>query len=233
MKTIAIETSSSVGSVACIAHGRPICERNFTKGLVHGRELMVELDELLREVDWKKSDIELVAVSVGPGSYTGLRVGVAAAKAICYALRVQVIAVGSLDVIAENGPKTADHVAVAVDARREQVYASFYTNVAFSFFREDGPLVLSPQEFAERLERPGYVLGDALVRYGDAILGRGVEATGEITWRPRATNVGLLGEKAFLLGERTDPLKLSPLYLRLPEAEEKWRAGKSGEESAS
>lgn len=232
MNTIAIETSSSVGSVACVAHGRPIHERNFTKGLVHGRELLVELDKCMREVDWKRSDIELVAVSVGPGSYTGLRVGVAAAKALAYALRVQVIAVPSLDVIAENGPKTADHVAVAVDARREQVYASFYTNVAFSFFREDGPLVLSPQEFAERLEHPVYVLGDALTKYSDAIVGQGVEAMGEITWRPQATNVGLLGEKAFLIGERTDPLKLSPLYLRLPEAEEKWRAGKSGGKSA-
>ena len=121
---------------------------------------------------------------------------------------------------------------MAVDARRAQVYAAFYTNVAFSFFREEGPLVLSPQEFAERLERPVYILGDALARYSDAIVGEGVEATGEVAWRPRATNVGLLGEKAFLIGERTDPLKLSPLYLRLPEAEEKWRAGKSGGKSA-
>ncbi len=223
MNTIAIETSSTIGSVACVAHSRPIYERHFQKGLVHGRDLLVELDRCLAEVDWQKSDIELIAVSIGPGSYTGLRVGVAAAKALSFALGVDVIGVCSLDVIAENGPRTADHVAVAVDARRSQIYAAFYINVGFSFFREEGPLLTTPEDFLRTLPRPVFVTGDALDRYAESFRAPGVELLGQATWRPRATCVGLLGEKSYLVGERTDRSALEPYYLRPPEAEEKWR----------
>lgn len=223
MNTIAIETSSTVGSVACVYSSRPIYERNFTKGLVHGRDLMVELDGCLAEAGWKRSDIELVAVSVGPGSYTGVRVGVAAARALGYALGVDVIGICSLDVIAENGPRTADHVAVAVDARRGQVYGACYSNVGFSFFREEGPVLLSPSDFAAGLPRPVYLLGDALERYPEAFKLPKAELTSESMWRPRAAKLGKLGEKAYLVGKRTSPDELLPIYLRLPEAEEKWQ----------
>lgn len=223
MNTVAIETSSTIGSVACVANSRPIYERHFQKGLVHGRDLILELDRCLGEVEWRKPDIELIAVSVGPGSYTGLRVGVAAAKALSYALGVELIGVCSLDVIAENGPRTADHIAVAVDARRSQIYGAFYTNVGFSFFREEGPFLATPEEFVRKLSRPVYIIGDALDRYRESFIRDGIELLTQAAWRPRATHVGLLGEKAYVVGERTDPLKISPIYLRLPEAEEKWR----------
>ena len=223
MNTVAIETSSTIGSVACVANSRPIYERHFQKGLVHGRDLILELDRCLAEVEWSRSEIELIALSVGPGSYTGLRVGVAAAKALSFALKVDVIGVCSLDVIAENGPRTADHVAVAVDARRGQVYGAFYTNVGFSFFREEGPLLATPEDFAAMLPRPVFLLGDALDRYREYFVSPGLELMTQATWRPRATHVGLLGEKSYLVGERTDTMTLKPIYLRLPEAEEKWR----------
>ena len=231
MNTVAIETSSTIGSVACVANSRPIYERHFQKGLVHGRDLILEFDRCLAEVEWRKSDIELIAVSVGPGSYTGLRVGVAAAKALSYALGVDLIGVSSLDVIAENGPRTADHVAVAVDARRSQIYGAFYTSVGFSFFREEGPLLATPEEFVRRLPRPVYSIGDALDRYQESFTRDGIELMTQTTWRPRATNAGLLGEKAYLIGERTDPLTIAPIYMRLPEAEEKWRS-KEGQQPA-
>lgn len=227
MRTVAIETSSNVGSVACVANSRPISERVFKEGLAHGRDLVIELDECLHAAGWEKSDIELVAVSVGPGSYTGLRVGVAAAKAMSYALGIPVIPICSLDVIAENGPRTADYVAVVVDARRDEVYAAQYTNVGFSFFREEEPFVCSPDEFAARLPDPVYLLGDGIRRYPDAFKRKGIVALPEPQWRPRATSVGLLGEKGFLIGERPDIDEVAPVYLRLPEAEEKWRRRQS------
>ena len=223
MRTIAIETSTNVGSVACVANGKPVCERVFKEGLAHGRDLVRELDECARAAEWERGDIELVAVSIGPGSYTGLRVGVAAAKTLAYALSVPVMAVCSLDVMAENGPRTADYAAVVVDARRGQIYGAFYVNVGFSFFREEGPVVEDPEAFAGRLPTPVFVLGDALVKYPEAFKRAGLEAVNEKLWRPKATNVGLLGEKAYVTGERIDIEALAPLYLRLPEAEEKWR----------
>ena len=224
MRTIAIETSSDVGSVACVQDARPLRERVFRKGLTRGKDIIVELAECLREVGWDRHDIELIAVSIGPGSYTGLRVGIAAAKGLTYALRVPVIGVCSLDAIAENGPRTADHVAVVLDARREQVYAAYYVNVGFSFFREDGPLLVDPAEFARRLPSPVYVMGDGLNKYRQQYTAAGMEILPEVQWHPKAMNLGLLGEKMYLIGERTDPAALAPLYLRVPEAEEKWQA---------
>jgi len=223
MRTIAIETSSNVGSVAAVANGRAICERVFKEGLAHGRDLISELDECARAADWERSDIELVAASVGPGSYTGLRVGVAAAKALCYALEVPVSAVCSLDVAAENAPRMADHVAVVVDARRGQIYGAFYVNVGFSFYREEGPVLVGPDEFARRLPQPIFILGDGLARYPEAFKKSGFEIMPEPQWRPRAMNAGLLGERAYLIGEHTDVNTLAPIYLRVPEAEEKWQ----------
>lgn len=228
MHTVAIETSSNVGSVACVAHGRGLCERVFTEGLAHGRDLIIELERCISEAEWTREDIELVAVSIGPGSYTGLRVGVAAARALAFALNVPVAPVCSLDVSAENAPRSADYVAVAVDARRGQVYGAAYTNVGFLFYREEGPLLDDPAAFAARLPRPCYVLGDGVRRYPDAFSAEGLEVLPENLWRSKAVNVGLLGEKAYLIGERTPPESIEPLYLRLPEAEEKWAARRKG-----
>jgi tRNA threonylcarbamoyladenosine biosynthesis protein TsaB len=223
MRTLAIETSSNVGSIACTCHARIVCERVFREGLAHGRDLVIEMERCLRDAEWDKRDIELVAVSVGPGSYTGLRVGVAAAKTLAFTLGVPVIPVCSLDVIAENGPRTADYVAVVVDARRTQVYAALYANVGLLFFREEGPLLADPAEFARRLPRPTYVAGDALEKYRDAFTLSGLEHLPGKASRPSAANTGLLGEKAYILGERVDIHAIQPLYMRLPEAEEKWR----------
>jgi tRNA threonylcarbamoyladenosine biosynthesis protein TsaB len=223
MRTIAIETSSNVGSVACVADGRQVCERSFKEGLAHGKDIMLEIDKCMQDSTWEKSDIELIAVSAGPGSYTGLRVGIAAAKGLSFALRVPIIAVCSLDVIAENGPRMADHVAVAVDARRGEVYGAFYVNVGFSFFREEGPELATPDAFAARLPVPVFVVGDGIAKFPEAFTRQGFELTAETLWRPRAMSLGLLGEKAYLIGERTDAATLEPIYLRVPEAEEKWQ----------
>lgn len=230
MRTIAIETSSNAGSVACVAHGRTLCERVFTEGLAHGRDLILELDRCVAGAEWTRQDIELVAVSVGPGSYTGLRVGVAAAKALALALDVPVAPVCSLDVFAENAPRSADYVAVALDARRGQVYGAAYTNVGFLFYREEGPVLDDPAAFAERLPRPCFVLGDGARRYPEAFASSGLELLPENLGRPRATNVGLLGEKAYVIGERVPATSIEPLYLRLPEAQEKWAARHKGTE---
>lgn len=231
MLTVAIETSTNIGSVACVANGRPVCDRVFKEGLAHGQDLLKEIDACVREAEWTKSDIELVAVSVGPGSYTGLRVGVAAAKGLAYALDIPVISVCSLDVMAENGPRTADHVAVVVDARRSQIYGSVYANVGFSFHRERGPVLSSPEEFVSTLETPVFVLGDAIEKYPQVFAMRGLQGMPQAFWRPSAAKLGLLGEKAYIIGERTDCETLVPLYMRLPEAEEKWRERNAAEET--
>ncbi|MCK5578488.1 MAG: tRNA (adenosine(37)-N6)-threonylcarbamoyltransferase complex dimerization subunit type 1 TsaB, partial [Planctomycetes bacterium] len=102
MKIIAIETSGSNGSIALLKNEQVIKEYRFRKGMVHGKLLIPRLDQALRKARWSRNSLDLIAVDIGPGSYTGLRVGLAAAKSLAYALRAKIIGVSSLDALAEN-----------------------------------------------------------------------------------------------------------------------------------
>src|SRR5882672_7052827 len=102
MILLAIETSSARGSLALFREDEPIGSAPFPEGLVHGREITVHLAEMMDRLRLAPRDLGALAVGVGPGSYTGIRVGVTAAKTLAFALKVPVIAVSSLQAIAAN-----------------------------------------------------------------------------------------------------------------------------------
>ena len=108
MKILAIETSHSIGSVAAAEGSQVLTEEAFEEGMVHGRELVPQLKVLVDGLKWSLSDVALIAISIGPGSFTGLRVGVITAKTIAYAIGAEVVAVPTLDVLARNAPNGAD-----------------------------------------------------------------------------------------------------------------------------
>src|SRR5687767_60429 len=101
MKTLAIETSGLVGGVAILDGERVLGERIFDKGMIHGRELAPSIAQLSKETGVGLRELDLIAVDIGPGSYTGLRVGLAAAKGFCLALKKPILGVVSLDAMAE------------------------------------------------------------------------------------------------------------------------------------
>ncbi|NOZ19681.1 MAG: tRNA (adenosine(37)-N6)-threonylcarbamoyltransferase complex dimerization subunit type 1 TsaB [Planctomycetes bacterium] len=220
MKTLAIETSHVVGSVAVAEGPDVLAEESFEQGMVHGRELVPRMKALLERVGWGLAEVELIAVSIGPGSYTGLRVGVAAVKTIAYALGTPVVAVPSLDVLARNAPDDAEVVCPVVDAKRKQVYTCRYDG---SRNRQGDHRVVHPQELAQTLSPGAFVLGDGLAYYADVFERRGFTIADESLWRPRAAVVAALGRALYMAGQRDDSLSLVPLYLRRPEAEDKWR----------
>jgi len=226
MNVIAIETSGKIGSVAAARDAKVLIERSFEKGMRHGRDLVPELKNVTQAVGWKPSDIQLVAISIGPGSYTGLRIGVACAKTIAYATGAQTVAVPTLDVLARNALEEFNTVCPVLDAKRKQVYAAIFRREGGAIVRKTDDLLIAPAELLQRLSsefaKPVFFLGDGLATYRAEFTGEGLVHSDEELWTARASVVARLGFELFKSGQRDPWQQLTPRYLRRPEAEEVW-----------
>ncbi len=127
MKVIGIETSGSIGSVAVCNDDTIVGRKTFGRKLNHGKEIVSSLKTIFDEIKWEPNDVDLIAVSIGPGSYTGLRIGITCAKTLAYGLGRPVIDVPTLDVLAENVRDDVKNLCPVIDARRKKVYACIYT----------------------------------------------------------------------------------------------------------
>jgi tRNA threonylcarbamoyladenosine biosynthesis protein TsaB len=222
MWVCAIETSSRFGEVALREPGGTCHQLTFANELSHGRDLFPALRDLLSLVGRRPSDIKLLAVDCGPGSYTGLRIGVTAAKTLAFSLGTPVVPVNSLDVLARNAvDQGVRNVAPIIDAKMGQVYGA-----AFAL---DPPRRLLPdfvgpvEELLPLLPPDAVVFGDGVARYRAAL--SGFQAGPEPWGQPRAAAVAELGSQAFLAGGGVDAHALAPLYLRLSTAEQKLQRG--------
>jgi tRNA threonylcarbamoyladenosine biosynthesis protein TsaB len=184
--------------------------------MVHGREIAPSIRSLLDEARWAPDAIDLIACDIGPGSYTGLRVGLAAAKGLALALRRPLIGVSSLDAMAEAARGQARLLCPAIDARWEQIYGAFYEDGR----RTTDYLAEKPDVFAARVPKGAFVFGDALDQYGG--LFSDVTRGPRELWDPRPELVALLGQRLHEAGTRHDAAALVPLYLRPTEAELKF-----------
>src|SRR5689334_17417203 len=120
-RALAIDTSSRVGSIAAARDGVVLAEEQFEHGLAHAAQIVPILDRLCRAQGWSPArDIDQLYVSAGPGSFTGLRIGITLAKTMALASGVKLVAVPSLRVLVENAPADANHVIVVLDAKRDQ-----------------------------------------------------------------------------------------------------------------
>jgi len=221
---LAFESSGTLGGVALLADGQSVATKNLDEGLTHGRLLLPAAEACLREAGIRATDLAAVAVSAGPGSYTGTRVGVMAAKALAYGLGIPVIGVSSLEALAWTAAKEGVVLAVQ-NARRDEVYAGAYR------IEPDGPVSLSE----EGAFTPEETVAKAL-RWADGGMtlaaGSGVEAYRELFQAAMlscgccnrlrlmpmpagsAEMVARLGWRRFIAGERDDPLQLQPRYWR-------------------
>ena len=216
-----IETTTRSGEVALLKDEKPAGVRSFEGQCAHAAGIFPSLRGLLRSCGIGPADVDLFVVDRGPGSYTGVRVGVAAAKVLAFALERPVVGVGLFEVIAQNLPSdlTAPAAACILDARLGQVYAALYE------LPERRPVFLnfvgSPEELLPRLPQGTVVFGDGIMRYSEVF---GGFERGDADWaRPRASVVARLGARRFLEQGAEELDKLTPLYLRLSVAEQKLR----------
>jgi tRNA threonylcarbamoyladenosine biosynthesis protein TsaB len=223
---LAIETSGRIGSVALTIDGVLVAEDQFQHGLQHAAQMVPMIDRLCGAHGVQPADLQSLFVSVGPGSFTGLRIGVTLAKALWLARGVKVVAVPTVRVLAENAPPEAQHVIVVLDAKRDQIFTAGFDRAADGSWKEVSPAALSnvPAMLAAAA-RPVHLLGEGIAYHRRFIPDDpSVIVTPEETWRARAAVVAALGRELSEAGVFADPMTLTPLYIRRPEAEEKWKS---------
>jgi tRNA threonylcarbamoyladenosine biosynthesis protein TsaB len=221
MRALAIETSGRAGSLAILEAGQVLAEETFPHGLKHAAEMVPRLDALLRARGWTPGQIEEIYVSIGPGSFTGLRIGITLAKTLAFAVGAKLVAVPSSRVLAENAPPEARHLLIVLDARRGSVFAARYEKINEAWVEREPAHLDRLAEALARAPQPVHLLGEGLSIYGPPAE-PGIVPTPAHLWIPTASTVARLGTKMARAGEFTAPDLLAPLYLRQSEAEEKW-----------
>ena len=220
---LALETATMCGSVAIVAANRCVGEFSLQTGETHSRRLLAAVDWLMQETGIAWPDIDAVAVSLGPGSFTGLRIGLATAKGLAMAADTKIIGVGTLDGMAAQCSVADILICPVLDARKKEVYCGFYRCDENGIPKlQEECQVVSPEALCERIDEPVLLLGDGVEVYGplfqERLAGLLRQAPPGIYF-PRAASIGLLASGKWQEGDFVDPAKVEPIYIRPSEAE--------------
>ncbi|HEU4717649.1 MAG TPA: tRNA (adenosine(37)-N6)-threonylcarbamoyltransferase complex dimerization subunit type 1 TsaB [Bacteroidia bacterium] len=211
-----IESSAATCSVALSARGEIVSIREIREPNKHAEVLTVFCDEVMKDAGLSFAQLDAVAVSKGPGSYTGLRIGVSAAKGICYATGKPLIAVGTLDAMAQGmkaEAKANDLLCPMIDARRMEVYCALFDADANEISPVE-PKVIDENSFAEILAGQKILFsGDANTKVKD-VLGRFPNAVFTETGMHSAKHLALPAEKKFAAKDFEDLAYFEPFYLK-------------------
>jgi tRNA threonylcarbamoyladenosine biosynthesis protein TsaB len=231
MRALAIESSGRTGSIALVEDGVVVREDAFPHGLQHAAGMIPMIDRLRGAYGWQVSDLRQIYVSAGPGSFTGLRIGITLAKTFAFATGAQIVAVPTVKVLAENAPADATNLIIVLDAKREQIFtARFHRSAAGEPWQIAEPAHLdSLSAMLARAPRPVHLLGEGIPYHRQFIPPDDPQiiVTDADTWRARAAAVARIGWAMAQEGRFADPLQLTPIYIRKPEAEEKWDAAQA------
>jgi tRNA threonylcarbamoyladenosine biosynthesis protein TsaB len=226
MRTIAIDTSHAAGSVAARG-GEAVAERQLGAAGQHARLLAAAISEAAAELGWTPADAELVAVVRGPGSFTGLRVGVATAKAIAWAGGARLVAVSGFEAVAAETARAAGWhdrpLAIAYDAGRGEVFAAAAIPEAAGGWRIGAGELLAADAWIAALAAGSCVTGPAVETLADRLARAGHLLPPAAVWFPQARVVAELGLAKAVAGVSDSPASLVPEYLRPSYADE--RAG--------
>ncbi|MGI5912565.1 MAG: tRNA (adenosine(37)-N6)-threonylcarbamoyltransferase complex dimerization subunit type 1 TsaB [Syntrophomonadaceae bacterium] len=230
MLILAIDSATPVAGVALLDDDRLIKEEFSNYKKTHSETLMIMVERILKESECTINQIDALAVTVGPGSFTGLRIGLAAVKGLSMAAGKPVIGVSTLETLAHNICGSNNLVCPLLDARKHEVYCGFY-DVSGDYPQMLGDArAISPVELVRQVEiavqqhQKDHIilLGDGYYPYADFFkekLGEKLEIPPLHLMLPRAAALASLGRVKYQKGEWEDVFKLSPVYIRLSEAE--------------
>ncbi len=235
-RLLILETSHRVGQVALARGDAIVGARQLDESRRHARDLAPAIQELLNAQGWRARDLDAVVVSIGPGSYTGLRVGIVSAKTLAFATGCALIGVNTFEAIAlwrqdsdlageanrqDRNLAATGNVDVIADAQQDHVYVQ-------RFGTQPAPLTILPLKAWLESARTcnASVTGPGLERFADRVLGLTILPT--VYWYVQPTSLLKIGLARYRKGERDDPFTVEPLYLRATEAERKWEALKKG-----
>lgn len=224
-RILALETSGRQGSVATLwGHSsgvEPIGQISLTASQRTAEALAPTLKQLLENTGWTPDSIHLVAVTIGPGSFTGLRIGVTTAKVFAYAVGAEVIAVNTLDVLTAQAPTSMKSLWTIMDAQRQELFAAKYViGHSGKYEMERGTFIVSQDAWLASLQMGEWVTGPALNRLTTRPPSC-VTTTPQEAWQPMAEAVGQVAWHAYQAGQRDNLWRLAPNYYRASAAEEK------------
>jgi tRNA threonylcarbamoyladenosine biosynthesis protein TsaB len=228
---LGVESSTAQVGAAIGGHEGVLAQAHSARGKRHAENLTPTIDFVRRQARVDLREIGCVAVDLGPGLFTGLRVGIASAKALAHALRVPMIGVASLDLLAFPVRFSNRLIVAAIDARRGEVFYAMYRQVPGGLQRLTPHQVGTPDDLASELMASGedcLLVGDGVVRYFDRFDGlTKVELADSGLAYPTASSLVQLAHARALREEWVLPWELEPLYLRAPDAEINWSTRES------
>jgi tRNA threonylcarbamoyladenosine biosynthesis protein TsaB len=227
---LGIETATRVTAVGIVRDGQAIVDVSETATTGHAARLPDIVAQALREAGIGFEGVEGLGVSVGPGSFTGLRVGLSFAKGVAFSGGCPLVGVGTPDALATLAPEKYGRVATVLDARRGETYVAFFRREGRLVGRSGIDLALGPEEACDRIceeaaaegGAPMIVLGDGIERYASAfssLAARGIDAAPLAEIAPRGSSVALLAAARLRRGERDRPESVVPRYVRASAAE--------------
>lgn len=220
---LAMETSGPCGSIALVTPGRCLAEYSLNSAITHSRRLLASLADLLDDADFAWGDLDGLAVSVGPGSFTGLRIGLSTAKGLAMATGLPLLGIPTLDSLAAQLACTTKLICPIIDARKKEVFAALYQQQeGRELQRITDYLTITPTNLATHINAPTVFIGDGIHAYKDLFLDQlGERATFAPTtiYFARAAAIGMLALERWQAKEFMDPLRAIPLYVRASEAE--------------
>ena len=223
MKILGIDTSTPIGSVALIDGDNLAAEHTLNIVQAHSARLMPAIDTVLKWSDITADDLDGCAVGIGPGSFTGIRIGVATIKSLCYALDKPIVGVSTLEAVAYNLRWANGVICPLLDARRSEVYGAIFEG-GTEWQRHSEDLCLSLDAFLDRLDSQTFpnlainFVGDGLLTYGDTIrerLGESVHFADPIFNVPRGATIAHLGKQRLQNSDIDDYWTLVPNYVRV------------------
>ena len=219
---LAIETGTDICSVALVRDGELMALRESDEERNHAKKIGVFVDELLRESGVAADDLDAVAVSKGPGSYTGLRIGVSFAKGLCYGQNIPLVAVGSLDSLTEVAKEDYDAgildvegweeatLCPMIDARRMEVYTQLFSAEGAAQSEVEAKIIDEESFVAERISgKPFVIFGSGAAKCAEVLKGATL-----VDIVPSARGMARLAEQAFVNGKTEDVAYFEPFYLK-------------------
>jgi len=224
MIVLALDTSAAAASAAVVKDGLLIGEITIRNGKTHSQKVIPMINQLLGMLDYKPKDLDLLAVANGPGSFTGLRIGVVTIKAMAYALNIPVAEVSTLMALAYTVNETEGLVCPIMDARNRQVYTGLYkiSDDSVSVLEEDSGIAIDElMSVLKKYDLPVHFVGDAVPLYRDYITEQGINArfAPDSIFTHRAASVAYLAWLMQKEGKVTDAFRAKANYLRKSQAE--------------
>lgn len=225
MKLLAVETATMLGGIAIMDDDKLVAESRLNVRVTHSERIMKEIDRVLRSAAMDISEIDVFGISIGPGSFTGLRVGLSTVKGLVYATGKKLVTVPTLEGMAWNLPFSAYQVCPMLDARRKEIYAAIFRWSDAGFERVMDERTLSIDSLLAMIDTKTIFLGECALLYKDVIMralnDRALFGAPQ-HMVPSPANTALLCMKKAVKGEYTDALKAVPAYHRRSEAEIKF-----------